>query len=47
MEILRFLRFDVKTDRRQRLQHDKFGLVSHIWNLLLKTAECHLIHMKI
>ena len=30
-EILRFLRFDVKSNRSNRLQTDKFGLFSEVW----------------
>ena len=37
-----FLRFDMKTDRCQRLQHDKFGLVSHIWNLFIENCRMSL-----
>ncbi|KAF2878914.1 hypothetical protein ILUMI_27259 [Ignelater luminosus] len=29
-EIMKFLRFDIRTTRRERLQHDKFALVSDI-----------------
>ena len=31
-KILRFLRFDVKSNRLQRLQTDKFALLSEVWN---------------
>ena len=32
VEIMRFLRSDIKSDRRQRLQSDKLGLISCVWN---------------
>lgn len=31
-EILRFLRFDVRNERVQKLQQDKFALISDVWN---------------
>ena len=31
-EILRFLRFDVRSTRSVRLQTDKFALISDVWN---------------
>lgn len=30
-EIMRYLRFDKKDDRRSRLCHDKFALISDVW----------------
>ena len=32
VEIMRFLRFDLKTERRRNLLQDKFALVSQLWN---------------
>ena len=32
LEILRFLRFDKKEERSERLKNDKFALVSSVWN---------------
>ncbi|KAL2735739.1 piggyBac transposable element-derived protein 4-like [Vespula squamosa] len=32
IEILKFLRFDEKTQRSKRLKTDKFALISHVWN---------------
>ena len=37
-EILRFLRFDVKSGRSQRLQTDKFALFSEVWNRFISNC---------
>ena len=37
-EILRFLRFDVKSSRLHRLQTDKFALFWEIWNRLISNC---------
>ena len=34
-EILRFLRFDTKLDRSQRLKTDRFALFSVVWNMFI------------
>ena len=39
VEIMRFLRFDLKTERRRNLLHDKFALVSELWNSLISNYE--------
>ncbi|KAF2883529.1 hypothetical protein ILUMI_22645 [Ignelater luminosus] len=38
-EIMKFLRFDIRATRRERLQHDKFALVSDIWNRFIYNCE--------
>ncbi|KAF2890870.1 hypothetical protein ILUMI_15303 [Ignelater luminosus] len=41
-EIMKFLRFDIRATRRERLQHDKFALVSGIWNgFIYKCKICY------
>lgn len=37
-EIMRFLRFDIKTTRSQRLKTDKFALVSEVWNRFIANS---------
>ncbi len=37
-DIMRYLRFDKKTTRSQRLQIDKFGLISEIWNKFIENS---------
>ena len=37
-EIMQFLRFDVKSDKRQRVIHDKFCLASLSWNLFIENS---------
>ena len=37
-EILRFLRFDKKLSRSERLQIDKFALFSMVWNRLVENS---------
>jgi len=41
-EILRFLRFDMKSSRSQRLQTDKFALFSEVWNHF--TDNCYILY---
>jgi len=38
-EILRYLRFDEKSTRSQRLQEDKFALVSVVWNRFIENCQ--------
>lgn len=41
-EILRFLRFDIKTTRSERLKNDKFALASNLWNAFIEnSAACY------
>ncbi|CAD1469963.1 unnamed protein product, partial [Heterotrigona itama] len=37
MQILRFIRFDKRTERSERLRTNKFALISEIWNKFLYT----------
>ena len=37
-EIMGFLRFDVRSDKRQRVIHDKFCLASSLWNLFIENS---------
>lgn len=39
IEILRFLRFDKKSIRSQRLQTDKFALISTVWNKFIQNSQ--------
>ena len=39
MEIMRFLRFDIKRESRRRLVEDKFCLVSCLWNCLIENSQ--------
>ena len=38
-EILRLIRFDKKNERSQRLQTDKFALVSEVWNKFIENSQ--------
>lgn len=38
-EILRFIRFDNKSKRSQRLQTDKFALISTVWNKFIENCQ--------
>ncbi|KAF2889416.1 hypothetical protein ILUMI_16756, partial [Ignelater luminosus] len=38
-EIMKFLRFDIRATRRERLQHDKFAFVSDIWNRFIYNCK--------
>ncbi|KAF2894950.1 hypothetical protein ILUMI_11225 [Ignelater luminosus] len=38
-EIMKFLRFDIRATRQGRLQHDKFALVSDIWNRFIYNCK--------
>jgi hypothetical protein len=38
-EILRFLRFDIKNQREQRLKSDKFAMVSDVWNKFIENSQ--------
>lgn len=41
-EIMRFLRFDVKSSRSQRLENDKFALASAVWNRFIDNCiQCY------
>ncbi len=39
MQILSFLRFDMKNTRNERLKNDKFGLVSDVWNSFITNSQ--------
>ena len=39
VEIMRFLRFDLKTERRRNLLHDKFALASQLWNSFISNCQ--------
>ena len=39
VEIMRFLRFDLKTERRRNLLQDKFALVSQLWNSFISNCQ--------
>lgn len=38
-EILKFLRFDKKTQRSKRLKTDKFALISDVWNKFIENSQ--------
>lgn len=38
-EILRFIRFDLREERRRRLETDRFALVSQIWNIFIENCR--------
>jgi len=38
-EILKFLRFDKKSDRATRLQTDKFTMFSHVWGMFVRNCN--------
>ncbi|KAL9905270.1 rhodopsin 4 isoform 1-T4 [Glossina fuscipes fuscipes] len=38
-EIMRFIRFDNKNQRSQRLQNDKFALISNVWYKFMENSE--------
>lgn len=38
-EILRFIRFDKKSQRSERLKADKFAMVSTIWNIFIENSQ--------
>lgn len=39
LEILRFIRFDKRNERSQRLKTDKFALVSTVWNKFIENSQ--------
>jgi len=39
LEIMKYLRFDLKTERRQHLATDKFCLASQIWNPFIENCQ--------
>jgi len=39
MEIMRFLRLDIKRERRRRLVEDKFCLASYLWNCFIENSQ--------
>ena len=43
VEIMRFLCFDLKTERRRNLLQDKFALVSQLWNNFISNFQKALI----
>lgn len=38
-EIMRFLRFDIKSTRKERLNTDKFALASELWNPFIENCQ--------
>ncbi|CAH2093562.1 unnamed protein product [Euphydryas editha] len=38
-EIMRFIRFDKKNQRSQRLQTDKFALISEVWYKFIENSQ--------
>ena len=40
-EIMRFLCFDLRSTRSTRLQTDKFGLISDVWNRFVDNSISH------
>ena len=36
---MRFLRFNIKSDRRQCLQSDKLGIISCVWNGFIENCK--------
>ena len=38
-QIMSFLRFDIKSERRDRIAHDKFCLVSYIWQSFIENCQ--------
>ena len=38
-ELLKYLRFDVRTSRSERVKTDKFALFSHVWNRFIETCK--------
>ena len=38
-EIIRFIRFDKKSERNQRLQTNKFALISEIWDRFIENSQ--------
>lgn len=48
MQILRFIRFDKRTERSERLQTDKFALISELWNRFISNSQaCYKPHQNI
>ena len=39
LEIMKYLRFDLKSERRQNLEKDKFCLASSLWNPFIKNCQ--------
>ncbi|XP_033319032.1 uncharacterized protein LOC117216437 [Bombus bifarius] len=39
VEILKFIRFDKKDDRSQRLKNDKFALISTVWDKFIENSQ--------
>ncbi|XP_033179641.1 piggyBac transposable element-derived protein 4-like [Bombus impatiens] len=39
LEILKFIRFDKKNDRSQRLKNDKFALISTVWDKFIENSQ--------
>ena len=39
LELIRYIRFDVRTTRTERLQTDKFCLVSNVWNRFIENGK--------
>ena len=43
-EILRYLRFDEKSTRSERLKNDKFALVSFVWERFVTNSQtCYVL----
>ena len=39
VKIMRFLRFDLKTEIRRNLLQDKFAIVSQLWNSFISNSQ--------
>ena len=39
LEILKFIRFEKKDDRSQRLKNDKFALTSTVWDKFIENSQ--------
>lgn len=39
LEILKYLRFDIKSTRSERLKHDRFALISEVWNKFISNCQ--------
>ena len=39
LEIMKYLRFDLKSERRRNLEKDKFCLASSLWNLFIENCQ--------
>ena len=39
LEIMKFLKFDVRASRRERLKNDKFALMSDVWQMFVNNSK--------